>query len=215
MRNSCVLFFSFAISVTAKSLKSVFSFNSFYILKFDYTYTDLLSSFFFSTNKFRLLRWMNWIVCFDAFFVSNFFLSFFVSTRTIHTAIHYTMIAQSLWYYLFESQIKQAHNMILCMQNHRLVRPFVWLSELHRPIGPETWSQTCKISAIRLPDSPNRSDQFRTFPKIWIIIVRCQSDIHFCGRYNNNNKQIITEITRMILWIFETRFDSIRFDSSV
>lgn len=107
-------------------------------------------------------------------------------------SIHYTTIAQFLWYYLFESQIKQAHNRIWCMPNRRLVQPFVLLSELHPPIGPKTWSQMCKISAVRLLDSPNRSDRCRTFPKIWIAAVRCQNDIHFCvGRGEKNFRHFI------------------------
>lgn len=121
-------------------------------------------------------------------FGSIFFSSFSVGTTA---TIHYTMIAQFLWYYLFESQIKQAHSMIWCTRNRRLVQPFELLSELHQPIGPKTWSQMCKISAARLLDSPNRSDRCRTFPKILIAVVLCRNDIHSCWRQRISKLMII------------------------
>lgn len=105
--------------------------------------------------------------------------------------------------YHYVSQIKQARNMILHRQIHRPVRPFVLLSKSHPPIGPETWNRMYKIWAVRSLDSPNKSDQCQTFPRIWTITTPYQSDIHFCEvktykRAHTHTRVHITKYMRFV-----------------
>lgn len=61
-----------------------------------------------------------------------------VRVSSVLIFIHYTVIALSLSYYPYESQIKLVRNMILCTQNHQLVQPFALLSVSRQPIVLKT-----------------------------------------------------------------------------